>query len=138
MDGPLTVATETPATTPTLRPLVDDLNERREKARLGGGPEKIAKQHEREKLTARERLDLLIDEGTFMELGIHGRPHFAQRAMDGVEAPAESSSHTNGMRFWSAISRRRVTFSSPVMPIDPAITVKSYAATATSRPSTRP
>src|SRR5439155_728380 len=46
-------------------------------------------QHEREKLTARERLDLLIDEGTFTELGIHGRPHFSQRAMEGKEAPAD-------------------------------------------------
>src|SRR5207249_11779706 len=46
-------------------------------------------QHERDKLTARERLDLLIDEGTFVELGIHGRPHFSQRAMEGVEAPAD-------------------------------------------------
>ena len=51
--------------------------------------EKIAKQHGRGKLTARERLALLIDEGTFVELGIHGRPHFAQRAMDNVEAPAD-------------------------------------------------
>ena len=88
MDGPLTVATETTVGSP-LRALVDDLNERRERVRLGGGEEKIALQHEREKLTARERLDLLIDEGTFMELGIHGRPHFSQRAMDGVDAPAD-------------------------------------------------
>jgi acetyl-CoA carboxylase carboxyltransferase component len=72
-----------------LRALVDDLHERRRAAQLGGGEEKIAKQHEREKLTARERLALLIDEGTFVELGIHGRPHFSQRAMDGVEAPAD-------------------------------------------------
>jgi acetyl-CoA carboxylase carboxyltransferase component len=80
----------TEATTPSiLRPLVEDLRERREKARLGGGEDKIAKQHERDKLTARERLDLLIDEGTFVELGIHGRPHFSQRAMEGVEAPAD-------------------------------------------------
>ena len=56
---------------------------------LGGGEEKIAKQHERGKLTARERLDLLIDEGTFVELGIHGRPHFSQRAMEGKDAPAD-------------------------------------------------
>ncbi len=42
-----------------------------------------------EKLTARERIALLIDEGTFVELGMHGRPHFSQRAMDGVEAPAD-------------------------------------------------
>ena len=43
----------------------------------------------REKLTARERIALLVDEGTFVELGIHGRPHFSQRAMDGMEAPAD-------------------------------------------------
>src|SRR3954447_2796087 len=74
---------------PSLRALVDDLQERRERARLGGGEEKIARQHEQDKLTARERLALLIDEGTFVELGIHGRPHFAQRAMEGKEAPAD-------------------------------------------------
>ena len=74
---------------PSLRSLVDDLHERRERARLGGGEERIARQHEQGKLTARERLALLIDEGTFTELGIHGRPHFSQRAMDGREAPAD-------------------------------------------------
>jgi methylmalonyl-CoA decarboxylase subunit alpha len=72
-----------------LRPLAEDLAARREKIKQGGGPEKIAAQHEREKLTARERLALLIDEGTFVELGIHGRPHFSQRAMEGREAPAD-------------------------------------------------
>jgi acetyl-CoA carboxylase carboxyltransferase component len=59
---------------PTLRSLVEDLEERRAKVRAGGGPEKVAKQHERGKLTARERLDLLIDAGTFVELGMHGAP----------------------------------------------------------------
>ncbi|HXX29433.1 MAG TPA: carboxyl transferase domain-containing protein [Myxococcaceae bacterium] len=39
-----------------------------EKAELGGGAERIAKQHEAGKLTARERLDLLLDPGTFVEL----------------------------------------------------------------------
>jgi acetyl-CoA carboxylase carboxyltransferase component len=77
-----------PGTAP-LGELTEQLHERRAKAKLGGGEEKIAKQHERGKLTARERIDLLVDEGTFVELGIHGRPHFAQRAMDGVEAPAD-------------------------------------------------
>jgi acetyl-CoA carboxylase carboxyltransferase component len=72
-----------------MKDLVDDLHERREKAKLGGGEEKIALQHERGKLTARERIDLLVDEGTFVELGIHGRPHFSQRAMEGKEAPAD-------------------------------------------------
>src|ERR1700693_4005481 len=78
-----------------LRPLVEDLEARRAQIKLGGGEEKIAKQHAAEKLTARERLALLIaadeatGESTFTELGIHGRPHFAQRAMDGKEAPAD-------------------------------------------------
>ena len=42
-----------------------------------------------------------------------------------MRAPAESMNHTIGMRFRSAISRRRVTFTSPVCPIDPPLTVKS-------------
>jgi len=74
---------------PPLRSLVDDLHERREHARLGGGEEKIERQHADDKLTARERLALLIDDGTFTELGIHGRPHFSQRAMEGKEAAAD-------------------------------------------------
>src|ERR687892_2115422 len=81
------MSTEAPPS--ILRPLVEDLHARREKAKLGGGEEKIAKQHEREKLTARERLALLIDDGTFVELGIHGRPHFSQPAMKDKEAPAD-------------------------------------------------
>jgi acetyl-CoA carboxylase carboxyltransferase component len=72
-----------------LRPLVDDLHERRALVRLGGGEEKIAKQHAADKLTARERLALLIDDGTFTELGLHARPHFSQRAMEGRDAPAD-------------------------------------------------
>ncbi|MBV9533958.1 MAG: acyl-CoA carboxylase subunit beta [Solirubrobacterales bacterium] len=72
-----------------LRPLAQDLAARREKIEQGGGREKIGRQHAAGKLTARERLDLLIDTGTFVELGIHGRPHFSQRAMEGREAPAD-------------------------------------------------
>src|SRR6187401_481919 len=72
-----------------LKSLVDDLHGRREKIKLGGGPEKVAGQHGKGKLTARERIDLLVDRGTFVELGAHGRPHFSQRQMEGRDAPAE-------------------------------------------------
>ena len=72
-----------------MKALVEDLHERRGRAKLGGGEEKIALQHERGKLTARERIDLLVDPGTFVEIGIHGGPHFSQRAMEGREAPAD-------------------------------------------------
>ena len=47
---------------------LDDLNERREQGRLGGGIRRIEAQHRRGKLTARERLDLLFDKGSFEEL----------------------------------------------------------------------
>jgi acetyl-CoA carboxylase carboxyltransferase component len=80
---------ETLVARPPLRSLVEDLHERREKAKQGGGPERIERQHAQDKLTARERLALLFDGGEFTELGIHGRPHFAQRAMEGKEAPAD-------------------------------------------------
>ena len=77
------------SSTSLLRPLADDLAARREQLQHGGGQAKIDVQHAAGKLTARERIALLIDDGTFTELGIHGRPHFSQRAMDGREAPAD-------------------------------------------------
>jgi methylmalonyl-CoA decarboxylase subunit alpha len=81
------MSTETPAS--ILRPLVEELHERRAQARLGGGEEKIARQHAQDKLTARERLDMLLDEGTFTELGIHAGIHFSVRGLEGREAPAD-------------------------------------------------
>jgi methylmalonyl-CoA decarboxylase subunit alpha len=72
-----------------MKTLVTDLHDRRRRARLGGGGEKIALQHERGKLTARERIDLLVDPGSFVEIGIHGGPHFSQRSMEGRDAPAD-------------------------------------------------
>jgi acetyl-CoA carboxylase carboxyltransferase component len=72
-----------------LRTLAEDLHERRARARLGGGEERIARQHAAGKLTARERIALLVDAETFTELGIHAQPHFSQRAMEGRDAPAD-------------------------------------------------
>ncbi|MEX0992714.1 MAG: acyl-CoA carboxylase subunit beta [Solirubrobacterales bacterium] len=86
-----------------LKHLVDDLHARREKAKLGGGSEKVEAQHGKGKLTARERVDLLIDRGTFVEIGIHGRPHFSQRSMEGRQAPADGV-----ITGWGEIDGRRV------------------------------
>jgi acetyl-CoA carboxylase carboxyltransferase component len=72
-----------------MKTLVEGLHDRRRRVKLGGGEEKIALQHKRGKLTARERIELLVDGGTFVELGVHGRPHFSQRSMEGKEAPAD-------------------------------------------------
>ncbi|MCM3759818.1 acyl-CoA carboxylase subunit beta [Alkalihalobacillus oceani] len=47
---------------------IQELEIRREKVQLGGGQKRIDAQHERGKLTARQRIDLLLDEGSFVEL----------------------------------------------------------------------
>ncbi|MDP2953742.1 MAG: carboxyl transferase domain-containing protein, partial [Chloroflexota bacterium] len=51
-------------------PKVRRLRQLKAEARLGGGEERLARQHERGKLTARERVELLLDEGSFHELGM--------------------------------------------------------------------
>jgi methylmalonyl-CoA decarboxylase subunit alpha len=72
-----------------LRPLVEDLHERRAAALLGGGEERIARQHAQDKLTARERIALLVDEGSWNELGLHAGIHYSVRGLEGKEAPAD-------------------------------------------------
>ncbi len=50
-----------------MQEILEKLEQRREKARAGGGPKRIAAQHAKGKLVARERIDLLLDEGSFEE-----------------------------------------------------------------------
>ena len=49
-------------------PRIEELRARREATLIGGGADAIRRQHERGKLTARERIDLFADRGTFAEL----------------------------------------------------------------------
>ena len=49
----------------TGQQIIQELHNRREQARLGGGKARIDRQHEAGKLTARERLDVLLDPGSF-------------------------------------------------------------------------
>ena len=54
-----------------LRELSDQLHQLEERLRLGGGPEKIDRQHQQGKLTARERIDLLLDKESYaQEIGL--------------------------------------------------------------------
>ncbi len=48
---------------------IDELNKRLAQAKLGGGQKRIDKQHANKKLTARERITYLLDEGSFEEIG---------------------------------------------------------------------
>ncbi|SHG20323.1 acyl-CoA carboxylase subunit beta [Flagellimonas flava] len=49
---------------------IKKLNEKLAEAYLGGGEKRIEKQHQKKKLTARERIDYLLDDGSFEEMGI--------------------------------------------------------------------
>lgn len=53
-----------------LRHLAEELRELEEKLRSGGGAKKIEKQHSDGKLTARERIEQLVESGTFLEIGL--------------------------------------------------------------------
>ena len=51
--------------------VLDELERRRAVARLGGGQTRIDAQHKRGKLTARERIELLMDEASFEEFDMY-------------------------------------------------------------------
>ena len=59
----------------SLDPKIKQLREFKEKAKLGGGEERIASQHAKGKLTARERIEILLDEGSFREIDIYVARH---------------------------------------------------------------
>ncbi len=67
----------------------DDLQRRRDQIRAQGGTDRIARQHAAGKLTARERLDLLLDPGSFVELDMFVTHRAREFGMDKTEAPAD-------------------------------------------------
>ncbi|HWO73980.1 MAG TPA: acyl-CoA carboxylase subunit beta [Dehalococcoidia bacterium] len=69
---------------------LEDLRRRKEQAALGGGLRRIQAQHEKGKLTARERLALLTDEGTFEELDSLVVHHASDFGIDQQRYPGDS------------------------------------------------
>lgn len=68
---------------------IDELYERKRKVELGGGDERIAAQHKRGKLTARERLDILLDRDSFVELQPFVKHRATNFGLDKLDAPGE-------------------------------------------------
>ena len=68
---------------------LQEMLEKKEQIKLGGGYKKIDKQHSLGKLTARERMDLLFDEGTFQEYNIFMKHRCHDFGMEKVDTPAE-------------------------------------------------
>lgn len=70
-----------------MRDLVKDLEARQEQIRRMGGEERVAKQHARGKLTARERLAAFFDDGAYFEVGMHGTQMGLTAGPDGSDKP---------------------------------------------------
>src|SRR3954452_24784194 len=73
----------------TMYEKINELMDKKYKVELGGGDDRIEAQHNRGKLTARERIDLLLDEGTFVELNPFIQHRATNFGMDKMEAPGE-------------------------------------------------
>ena len=72
-----------------MKDLVDALAARRTRALAMGGDDAVAKQHAAGKLTARERVDLLFDPGSFSEIGIHATHAGIAPDLAGLDTPAD-------------------------------------------------
>lgn len=68
---------------------INELYDKRREVELGGGDERIDKQHEKGKWTARERIDHLLDEDSFIELNPFIEHRHDAFGMDGKTAPGE-------------------------------------------------
>lgn len=68
---------------------IQELNRRKEAMLLGGGQARIDRQHESGSLTARERIDALLDQDSFQETGLFARHRGTLFGMEGKEMPAD-------------------------------------------------
>ncbi len=72
-----------------MKDIIDELERRREVARLGGGEKRIAAQHGKGKLTARERIELLMDDQSFEELDMFVEHRSTDFGMEKTKIPGD-------------------------------------------------
>ncbi|HEX3209170.1 MAG TPA: carboxyl transferase domain-containing protein, partial [Geminicoccaceae bacterium] len=72
-----------------MQEILDQLEAKREAARLGGGARRIAAQHKRGKLSARERLQLLLDQGSFEEIDMFVEHRCTEFGMTETKIPGD-------------------------------------------------
>src|SRR3982751_681199 len=72
-----------------MHKIIDALDKRRAEARLGGGQRRIDSQHGKGKLTARERLDVLLDTGSFEEYDMFVTHRATDFGMDETVIPGD-------------------------------------------------
>ncbi|MFA9442924.1 MAG: acyl-CoA carboxylase subunit beta, partial [Hyphomicrobium sp.] len=72
-----------------MKHIIEELEKRRANARLGGGQRRIDTQHKRGKLTARERIDLLMDENSFEEFDMYIEHRCTDFSMEKSKIPGD-------------------------------------------------
>src|SRR5215208_3970587 len=72
-----------------MKDILDKLETRRARARAGGGKTRVEAQHKRGKLTARERVELLLDEDTFEEFDMFVEHRLSEFGMDQTRIPGD-------------------------------------------------
>jgi len=72
-----------------MKDKIDKLSRLKEEAKLGGGEERIKSQHEKGKLTARERIELLVDEGSFEEVDMFVKHRATDFGLDKQHFPGD-------------------------------------------------
>jgi len=75
--------------TSKMRALLDELERKKESIRQQGGPQRIEAQHSKGKLTARERISLLVDEGSFVEYDQFVKTRSTNYGLDKMDIPAD-------------------------------------------------
>ena len=73
----------------TKMAIIEKLEQKREAARMGGGQKRIEAQHAKGRLTARERLDVFLDEGSFEELDMYVEHNCTDFGMDQNHVPGD-------------------------------------------------
>jgi propionyl-CoA carboxylase beta chain len=72
-----------------MKDILEKLEERRAQARLGGGEKRLEAQHKRGKLTARERIELLLDHGSFEEFDMFVQHRSTDFGMEKQKIPGD-------------------------------------------------
>ena len=72
-----------------MKEIIEELEKRRANARLGGGQTRVDAQHTRGKLTARERIELLMDENSFEEFDMYIEHRCSDFGMEKTKIPGD-------------------------------------------------
>ncbi len=86
-----------------MKDILEKLEQRRAQARLGGGEKRVEAQHKRGKLTARERIELLLDHGSFEEFDMFVQHRSTDFGMENQKIPGDGV-----VTGWGTVNGRKV------------------------------